>query len=182
MADSTEGLPASPKAAKAAKTSKAANSSSSNSSSSSSSSKGRAKAAKTQEDTENEDGANANDGTNEVIENKESESFSQIGVITEYKPGQKYPTPAPANGDRVFYESLLSQRPNSEMAQEWCVVYGILEENEASRVYKLICKRKGVTPASPMKIKKESTPVKGSKKPDKKPVSKSCISRYYTRL
>ena len=28
-----------------------------------------------------------------------------------FKVGQKYPTPAPANGDRVFYESLLIQVP-----------------------------------------------------------------------
>jgi hypothetical protein len=34
------------------------------------------------------------------------------------KPGQRFPTPSPGNGDRVFYESLLVQRPDSEMAQE----------------------------------------------------------------
>jgi hypothetical protein len=37
------------------------------------------------------------------------------------KPGQKYTTPTPGFGDRVFYESLLRQRPESEMAQEWYV-------------------------------------------------------------
>ena len=35
------------------------------------------------------------------------------------KPGQKYPTPTPGFGDRVFYESLLKQRQTSEMAQDW---------------------------------------------------------------
>jgi len=35
------------------------------------------------------------------------------------KPGQKFPTPTPGFGDRVFYETLLRQRPNSAMAQEW---------------------------------------------------------------
>jgi hypothetical protein len=35
------------------------------------------------------------------------------------KTGQKFPTPTPGNGDRVFYETLLRQRPDSEMAQEW---------------------------------------------------------------
>jgi hypothetical protein len=35
------------------------------------------------------------------------------------KPGQKFPTPTPGFGDRVFYETLLRQRPNSTMAQEW---------------------------------------------------------------
>ena len=37
------------------------------------------------------------------------------------KPGQKYPTPTPGFGDRVFYESLLKQRQTSEMAQDWWV-------------------------------------------------------------
>ncbi|EJK64950.1 hypothetical protein THAOC_14261 [Thalassiosira oceanica] len=32
------------------------------------------------------------------------------------KPGQKHPTPTPGNGDRVFYETLLKQRPDSHMA------------------------------------------------------------------
>ena len=38
---------------------------------------------------------------------------------TDVKPGQKYPTPTPGFGDRVFYETLLRQRPDSAMAQEW---------------------------------------------------------------
>jgi hypothetical protein len=39
--------------------------------------------------------------------------------MTKLKPGQKYPTPTPGFGDRVFYESLLRQRQDSEMAQDW---------------------------------------------------------------
>jgi hypothetical protein len=35
------------------------------------------------------------------------------------KPGQKFPTPTPGFGDRVFYETLLRERPKSAMAQEW---------------------------------------------------------------
>jgi hypothetical protein len=35
------------------------------------------------------------------------------------KKGQKFPTPTPGFGDRVFYETLLRQRPDSAMAQEW---------------------------------------------------------------
>ena len=35
--------------------------------------------------------------------------------------GQKFPTPTPGFGDRVFYETLLRQRPDSAMAQEWYV-------------------------------------------------------------
>jgi len=40
-------------------------------------------------------------------------------MTDELKPGQKFPTPTPGMGDRVFYETLLRQRPASEMAQEW---------------------------------------------------------------
>ena len=40
-------------------------------------------------------------------------------MTEELKPGQKFPTPTPGMGDRVFYETLLRQRPDSEMAQEW---------------------------------------------------------------
>ena len=44
------------------------------------------------------------------------------------KDGQKHPTPTPGNGDRVFYETLLKQRPDSVMAQEWCMYNGVLSE------------------------------------------------------
>lgn len=84
----------------------------------------------------------------------------------DFKIGQKYPTPAPGNGDRVFYETLYKQKPSSEMAQEWCVAYGILEKDEAIKVYKQICNRKNIkikTPNSP--TPKAST---NNSKPSKK--------------
>jgi len=59
------------------------------------------------------------------------------------KPGQKFPTPTRGYGDRVFYETLLRQNPSSAMAQEWCVFYGVLPEEEASKLYKIVLKRKG---------------------------------------
>ncbi len=68
------------------------------------------------------------------------------------KPGQKYPTPTPGvagpylgllppplthppthpppfliktkHTERIFYETLFEQNPQSAMAQEWCVQYG----------------------------------------------------------
>jgi hypothetical protein len=43
-------------------------------------------------------------------------------MTDELKPGQKHPTPTPGFGDRVFYETLLRQRPDSVMAQEWYVI------------------------------------------------------------
>jgi hypothetical protein len=58
------------------------------------------------------------------------------------KPGQKFPTPTPGFGDRVFYETLLRQRPDSAMAQEWCVSYGVLDDDEAERLWKKVTNRK----------------------------------------
>eukprot|EP00981_Chlorochromonas_danica_P004649 scaffold921_cov190-Ochromonas_danica.AAC.6 len=61
--------------------------------------------------------------------------------------------------DRVFYESLLQQRPESEMAQEWCLAYGVLPADQAKRLYTTICNRKGVKPVltSPVKGKATTT-------------------------
>lgn len=63
-------------------------------------------------------------------------------------------------GDRVFYETLLRQRPDSIMAQEWCVFYGVLPEEEAEKLNKKMLKRKkesrgGVSSPSPAKKKKK---------------------------
>ncbi|CAH0479030.1 unnamed protein product [Peronospora belbahrii] len=57
------------------------------------------------------------------------------------KPGQKHPTPSPGFADRVFYESLLQQRPDSRMAQKWCLEYGVLKWADAEA----LCKKLGVT-------------------------------------
>lgn len=64
-------------------------------------------------------------------------------MSTDLKPGQKYPTPTRGFGDRVFYETLLKQNPSSAMAQEWCVNYGVLSREEATKLYKVVMKRKG---------------------------------------
>jgi hypothetical protein len=82
------------------------------------------------------------------------------------KIGQKHPTPTPGNGDRVFYETLYKQRPDSEMAQEWCVNYGVLSEEEAAKLYKKITKRKAAIKSSGSSS--SSSPVKSEKKKKKK--------------
>ena len=99
----------------------------------------------------------------ETAEAKEDDVLDDmvIGGSADFKVGQKYPTPAPANGDRVFYESLLEQRPDSEMAQDWCLAYGVLPHGEAEKLYKTVCQRKGVKP-SPMVNKKAPPPGKSS--------------------
>lgn len=63
----------------------------------------------------------------------------------------------------MFYETLLQQNPNSEMAQDWCLMYGILEVDAATSLYKKVCKRKG-KPITP--IKTEVTSSSTSKKND----------------
>ena len=47
------------------------------------------------------------------------------------KPGQKYATPEETDSLRIFYTSLLKQRPNSEMALKWCLERGVLTEKKA---------------------------------------------------
>lgn len=74
-------------------------------------------------------------------ESKENDEVHHVDVSA-FKIGQKYPTPSPGNGDRVFYETLLRQRPNSEMAQDWCLAYGVLDVQEAEKLFDYVQKRK----------------------------------------
>ncbi|CAB9513565.1 expressed unknown protein [Seminavis robusta] len=87
-------------------------------------------------------------------------------MAEDLKPGQKHPTPTPGFGDRVFYETLLRQRPDSEMAQEWCVAYGVLPEDEAQKYYKKVLKRKGkgASASAASSSKSSSAPAKKKKK------------------
>eukprot|EP00539_Tryblionella_compressa_P004420 CAMPEP_0178735490 /NCGR_PEP_ID=MMETSP0744-20121128/1917_1 /TAXON_ID=913974 /ORGANISM="Nitzschia punctata, Strain CCMP561" /LENGTH=93 /DNA_ID=CAMNT_0020387865 /DNA_START=8 /DNA_END=289 /DNA_ORIENTATION=- len=84
---------------------------------------------------------------------------------SDLKPGQKYPTPTPGFGDRVFYESLLKQRPDSEMAQEWCVNYGVLSYKKAEKLFQIVSDRKrrqrlgGGAASSPAPPKKKKAKV-----------------------
>lgn len=93
-------------------------------------------------------------------------------------PGQRYPTPSPGNGDRVFYETLIEQRPDSEMAQEWCVYYGVLDATRAAALWALIQKRKtgksgaSISPARPTPVKAARATSPAKKPPAKKPASK----------
>lgn len=85
------------------------------------------------------------------------------------KPGQKHPTPTPGFGDRVFYESLLKQRPESEMAQDWCLNYGILSHKKAEKLLIIVTERKrkqrtGITGASASKKGRSSSPPPPKKK------------------
>ncbi|CAN0494433.1 unnamed protein product, partial [Ectocarpus sp. 12 AP-2014] len=48
--------------------------------------------------------------------------------------------------DRCFYETLLKQKPESHMAQDWCLAHGVCGAAEADALYKRVCKRKGLQP------------------------------------
>ena len=52
------------------------------------------------------------------------------------KPGQKYPQPTPGAADRVFYETLLEQKPESMMAKQWCLEHGCVDKEVAERLVK----------------------------------------------
>jgi len=86
---------------------------------------------------------------------KKEPKVKRESIGNELKPGQKHPTPTPGFGDRVFYESLFRQRPDSIMAQEWCIAYGVLPVEEASALHSqlLAYKKKGgvLTMISPVK-------------------------------
>jgi hypothetical protein len=44
------------------------------------------------------------------------------------------------------------------MAQEWCVAYGVLDDEKARKVDKIICTRKGTKPSqSPKKVSSSSS-------------------------
>jgi hypothetical protein len=111
-----------------------------------------------------------------VAESKECDGDNEFGIgnTVNFKPGQTKGTPAMGAGDRVFYETLLEQTPSSEMAQEWCVQYGVLEWERAQKLHLQICKRKGkpvptnikkpTTPSSTTTAKKSSIKTKSTKK------------------
>ncbi|KAK8819513.1 hypothetical protein WA556_002502 [Blastocystis sp. ATCC 50177/Nand II] len=79
-------------------------------------------AAKEESDDGEEDSlsAQAMEGSDEMEEDSVSEDD-----LTAFKSGQTKPTPSPGCGDRVFYESLYKQNPNSFIALKWCIEYGV---------------------------------------------------------
>ncbi|GAB5031708.1 dna ligase 1-like [Nannochloropsis oceanica] len=96
-----------------------------------------------------------------VVKKEEKEGTEMIHLT---KPGQKYTTPTPGVPERIFYESLYEQNPESFMAQEYCVQYGILEEDEAMKIFKRVQARKAKGAIySPSPVKK-STAAAAAKK------------------
>ena len=50
------------------------------------------------------------------------------------KSGQKFAEPSIDDPSRAFYESLYSQKPESQMAEKWCLEHGLLSEEEAKKL------------------------------------------------
>lgn len=68
-------------------------------------------------------------------------------VKKEYElPGQTRETPPETDPVRKFYTSLLDQNPTSEMAQRWCIQYGVLPLEEARRIHAELRSVKGLPP------------------------------------
>jgi len=81
-------------------------------------------------------------------------------------PGQKKDTPGELNGARIFYESLRQQNPNSKMAEEYLLKYGLLPYKEAAAIVKAQQELKGKAKSATKKksnVEKSSTKTKGAK-------------------
>jgi hypothetical protein len=66
--------------------------------------------------------------------------FCHTKTTTLTVTGQRFSAPTPGYGDRVFYETLLRQRPESAMAQEWYVPCTFFKfcKRQCTR-YQLVC-------------------------------------------
>eukprot|EP01138_Halocafeteria_seosinensis_P002826 gb/GECG01002887.1/.p1 GENE.gb/GECG01002887.1/~~gb/GECG01002887.1/.p1 ORF type:complete len:186 (+),score=44.89 gb/GECG01002887.1/:1-558(+) len=72
--------------------------------------------------------------TSKKREREKDESGAQEQQFYE-KAGQKYPTPSPGAGERVFYETLLKEKPECDIALVWSIEHGILSKEEAAKRY-----------------------------------------------
>ena len=70
------------------------------------------------------------------VKEERGDAARKADGVKKYKPGQKHPIPSPGTADRVFYETLHAQRPESRMALEWCVANGVFPVDKAEKVFK----------------------------------------------
>ena len=76
-------------------------------------------------------------------------------------PGQTRATPGLEDPLRRFYESLLKQKPSSEMAESWCLRHGLLSVERA----RIIAKKTGVVTTSQTSRAKTEVKANATKKP-----------------
>ncbi|XP_031484114.1 uncharacterized protein LOC116253436 isoform X1 [Nymphaea colorata] len=90
-----------------------------------------------------------------------SKSVSSVKTKSEKKvytlPGQKYDPPEQREPLRIFYESLMKQRPESEMAEFWMMEHGLLSPERARKAYEKKQKRQ--------KQQRMGTPIKTNTTP-----------------
>ena len=108
-------------------------------------------------------------------EAEDTEPYNLVGQWNLSLPGQRYPTPS-FSGDRVFYSSLLEQRPDSLIAQEWCVQYGVLEHSIAAKFYAAMLTRKGGASVAVSPVKK-AAPAPAKKATAKKSPAKKAAPK-----
>lgn len=65
------------------------------------------------------------------------------------------------------------------MAQEWCVAYGVLDDDEAIKVDKIICTRKGTKPSQLIKKATSSATSSSSSAVSKDKVKKEPSNKKY---
>jgi len=78
-------------------------------------------------------------------------------------PGQKKDTPGELNGARIFYESLREQIPDSKMAEEYLLKYGLLPRDEAAAIVEAQLNSKGKS-STARKATQRSNTEKSSKR------------------
>lgn len=80
---------------------------------------------------------------------------AQTRIKKEYElPGQTRDIPPENDGLRRFYTTLLEQKPRSEMARKYCVMYGLLSRAEAEAWVEEQARRKGRSPTKMVPKKK----------------------------
>ncbi|GAX73555.1 hypothetical protein CEUSTIGMA_g1006.t1 [Chlamydomonas eustigma] len=109
-------------------------------------------------------------------EPQEDESTEVKVVVKKEKkvfelPGQTRETPPETDPLRKFYTSLLSQRPDSDMALKWCLMHGLLSEKDAKAALAKI--GKGTSRSTPVKSEPSRKAVK--REPKEEPVSKGAV-------
>lgn len=106
--------------------------------------KSNTKANKKKDDStrKNKNGKDNNNASNKKKDDESDSSDDDFINNLESKilPGQKFTTPSKGDPVRAFYESMLKQKSNSEMALKHCIEYGILNEKEAEEGLKKLSK------------------------------------------
>lgn len=85
------------------------------------------KKAKKSNKSNNKNNNKNNKNTNSLNE----DSNSILSLETKMLTGQKAATPSKGDPLRLFYESMLKQKPESILALKYCVEHGCLNEAEA---------------------------------------------------